>query len=147
MYRVAFLFLFLTSCIVQSPKYTSFEQVLSLELGMTRQQVEEKLDLEPYNLKAHTDTTNVYTYVYRVNDRKTLSFYTRKKNGKESIGKYTQLYVAYSTKTNKVVHIESCDDCTDNLVTTSKVDIGKVFTFISVSLPVILVYIGLKSGN
>ncbi len=122
MYKTSILFLFLTSCIVQSPKYTSLDQVMALKVGMTKDEVEKELDLQPYDLKAYTDSTNVFTYVYRTVDRRTLSFYTKKKNGRKAIGKYVQLHVAYSKKNNKAVLIESCSDCPDNLVSTSKVD-------------------------
>lgn len=137
-----------SSCIVlRSPYYTTVERAMSLELGMTKEEVEKWLDLEPYNLKAYTDTSNTYIYIYRTNERKTLSIYTKRKNGKRTIGKYMQLEVAYSKKDNRVIHIESCNDCPDNLTSTSRININidKVMTFISVTLPVILVYIGLKS--
>ncbi|HVD96952.1 MAG TPA: hypothetical protein VNB90_02030 [Cytophagaceae bacterium] len=149
MFRKYFIivFFFFTSCIVQSPQYTSLEQVMSLHVGMTKEQVEKTLDLAPYDVKAYTDSSDVFIYVYRTIDRRTLSFYTKKKNGRKAIGRYVQLYVAYSKKTNKVINIESCGDCNDNLVTTSRVDFEKVITFVSVTLPVILVYIGLKSGK
>jgi hypothetical protein len=120
---------------------------MSLHVGMTKEQVEKTLDLAPYDVKAYTDSSDVFIYVYRTIDRRTLSFYTKKKNGRKAIGRYVQLYVAYSKKTNKVINIESCGDCNDNLVTTSRVDFEKVITFVSVTLPVILVYIGLKSGK
>ena len=135
--------MFLTSCIVQSPKYTTLDRVICLELGMTKDQVEQELGIKPYNLKAYTDTSNSFIYVYRVIERKTLSFDTRMVNGRESIGKYLQLIVTYS-KQEKVIKIESCNECPDNLVNTSKVDFQKITAFITVTLPVILVYIGLK---
>ncbi|MBY0424428.1 MAG: hypothetical protein K2Q22_02225 [Cytophagales bacterium] len=135
--------LFLSSCIVQSPKYTSLNQVMSLKLGMSKAEVEKILDLEPYDLRSYTDTSSVFVYVYRITDRKTLSFDTRKKNGIRSTGKYVQLAVGYS-KLDTVISIESCHLCPDNLVTQSKVDLEKVFIFITINLPVILVFIGLK---
>jgi len=115
---------------------------MSLSLGMTRDTVEKTLGLQPYDLKSMTDSSTVFVYVYRVMDRKTLSFYTRPANGSKKIGKYTQLFVTYS-KDNKVTHIESCSLCPDNLVTKNKVDFEKLFVFITVTLPVILLYIGL----
>ncbi len=135
--------LFLTSCIVQSPKYSTLEQVMSLQLGMSKTQVEETLGIQPYNLKAYNDTSNVFTYVYRVIDRRTLPLNTKPANGKKVIGRYVQLDVAYS-KDGKVIKIESCSLCPDNLVTVQKIDFEKVILFITVTLPVILVYIGLK---
>jgi len=141
--KVVFFLMFLTSCIVQSPKYTTFEKVLSLQLGMTKVQVEDKLGITPYNLKSCNDTSDIFIYVYRVTDRKTISFNTKPVNGKKTIGKYLQLNVAYS-KEGKLVGIESCTTCPDNLVSTSRIDFEKVFVFLTVTLPVILIYFGLK---
>jgi outer membrane protein assembly factor BamE (lipoprotein component of BamABCDE complex) len=139
----AFIMLFITSCTVQSPKYTTIDKVMSLKLGMTQFEVEELLGVKPYDLKTYTDTSNVFIYVYRVTDRRTLSFYTKPVNGNKSIGKYVQLNVAYS-KQGKVINIESCSLCPDNLVTVSKIDFAKVLLFVTVTLPVLLVYFGLK---
>src|ERR1035437_8550757 len=142
--KIASMFLFLTSCIVQSPKYATLEQVMSLQVGMSREHVEEILKSKPYDLKAYNDTSNVFIYVYRVTDRRTLSFNTKPINGKEAIGKYEQLAVAYS-KDSKVISIESCSLCPDNLVTTHKIDFGKIILFVTVTLPVLLIYFGLKN--
>jgi len=141
--KPAFFMLVLTSCIVQSPKYTTLGKVLTLELGMSKAQVEEKLGVQPYDLKAFTDTSSEFIYVYRVTDRKTLSFNTKPVNGKRVIGKYLKLMVAYS-KSDKVINIESCNLCPDNLVTTKKIDFEKLILFTTVTLPVILLYFGLK---
>jgi hypothetical protein len=144
-YIFIFLFIFLTSCIVQSPKYTTIGKVMSLKLGMTKAEVEEILDLSPYDLKAYTDTSSVYTYVYRNYDRRTFLFFTKPKNGKKAIGRYIQLHVAYSIKDHKVINIESCSTCPDNLVSMNRINFDKVVGFITITLPVILVYIGLKN--
>ncbi len=141
--KVVFISLFLTSCIIQSPKYSTLEQVMSLHLGMSRVQVEEVLGVKPYDIKAYNDTSNVFIYVYRVTDRRTLAFDTKPVNGKEAIGKYVQLAVAYSMD-GKVISIESCSLCPDNLVTTKKIDFSKIFVFVTITLPVILIYIGLR---
>ena len=141
--KTAFILSFLTSCIVQSPKYTTLKKVMTLQLGMSRSQVEEILGVQPYNLKSYNDSSNVFMYVYRVTDRRTFSFNTKPVNGKEAIGKYLQLAVGYS-KADKVIKIESCSQCPDNLVTTSKLDFEKIILFITITLPVLLVYVGLK---
>ena len=140
--KIALMFLFLTSCIVQSPKYTTLERVMSLQVGMSRTVVEQTLGIKPYDIKSYNDTTNVFIYVYRVTDRKTLSFNTKPVNGKEAIGKYVQLSVAYS-KDDKVRSIESCSLCPDNLVITHKIDFEKIILFVTVTLPVLLLYFGL----
>lgn len=140
---VPFLLLFLTSCTVQSPKYTTLDKVISLQVGMTKTQVENILDLQPYDLKAFTDSSKTFIYVYRLSTRNTLSFFTKSRNGKEALGRYVQLDVTYS-KDDKVVSVESCRYCPDNLVTKSKIDFGKLIAFVTVTLPVLLIYFGLK---
>lgn len=118
-------------------------QVMSLHIGMSRVEVEKVLGVKPYNLKSNNDTSIVFIYVYRVTERKTLSFNTEPVNGTVVKGKYMQLEVTYS-KDDAVINIESCNWCPDNLVATSKIDFGKIFVFITITLPVILIYIGLK---
>jgi hypothetical protein len=141
--KTLLILVFFTSCIIQSPKYTSLDQVMTLQLGMSRAQVEEVLGLQPYDLKAITDTSHVFIYVYRVTERKTLSFNTAPLNGKKMRGKYVQLDVGYSMD-DKVISIESCSMCPDNLVTRSKIDFEKVFVFLTVTLPILLIYVGVK---
>jgi hypothetical protein len=142
---VLFLFflLSLSSCIVKSPKYSTLSQVMNLHLGMSKMQVEETLGIKPYNIKAITDSNIVFIYVYRPTERSTLSFNTKPVNGIAAIGKYVQLEVTYS-KDDKVIKIESCNLCPDNLAATSTVNFEKIFIFITVTLPVILIFIGLK---
>ena len=142
--KFSIIVLFLTSCITQSPKYTSLEQVMSLDVGMTKAQVEERLRLAPYDIKSTTDSTNSYIYVYRTIERKTLSIHTKERNGRKALGKYVQLFVTYSKKDDKAIKIETCSYCPDDLTHNMKVDFEKVILFITVTLPVILVYIGLK---
>jgi hypothetical protein len=137
--------LLFTSCIVQSPKYTTLEKVISLQLGMSKIEVEEILGVKPYNLKAYTDSGSVFIYVYRAPDRKTISFYTKPLNGHKSKGRYVQLEVAYSKK-DKVTSITSCNMCPDYLEIDNTIDLGGFFTFLTVTLPVILIYIGLKKS-
>jgi hypothetical protein len=128
---------------VQSPKYTTLEKVMTLKLGMSKTEVEETLGLKPYNLKSCTDTSNVFIYVYRVTDRRTLSFNTKPVNGRQKIGKYVQLEVGYSKK-DRVISIESCNLCPDNLVNIDRIDFGKIIIFLTVTLPVLLIYVGLQ---
>ncbi|HXU28039.1 MAG TPA: hypothetical protein VN698_12485 [Bacteroidia bacterium] len=136
-------FFIFISCIVQSPKYTTLEKVISLQLGMSKAEVEATLGIKPYDLNAYTDTSSVFIYIYRTNDRKTLSFYTKFINGRRSIGKYVQLAVTYSKK-DIVTKIESCNMCPDNLVNVNKINVSGIIVFITVTLPVLLIYFGLK---
>ena len=135
--------LFLSSCIVQSPKYTTFDKMTSIQLGMSKEQVEVVLDVEPYDLKARTDTSNTYIYIYRTVDRRTLAVITRPKNGAKSTGKYVQMEMEF-TKDGRLIHMNSCNLCPDNLIIKSKVDIDKVLAFFTVTVPVILIYFGVQ---
>lgn len=132
------------SCIVQSPRYALLDQAMNIQLGMTKDSVEEALGLEPYNIKARTDTSDVYIYVYRVIDRRTISFNTKPTNGREAKGKYMQLAVAYSKPDERVISVESCTNCPDDLVKVSRINIEKVIAFVTLTLPAILVYFGLQ---
>lgn len=145
--KLATIVLFFSSCLIQSPKYTSLDQVMALELGMTKEQVDKSLNIIPYDLKAYTDTSEVFIYVYRTTERRTLSLYTKKKNGREVLGKYVQLFVTYSKKNGKVVKIESCSDCPNDLSHGIKIDYEKIILFTTATLPVILIYLGLKESN
>ena len=117
---------------------------MSLHLGMTKNEVDEALGVKPYDIKALTDTSTVLIYVYRVIDRRTLAFNTKPTNGRKSTGKYVQMEVTYSSD-NKVIKMESCNLCPDNLIKKSRIDFEKVFTFVAVTLPVLLVFFGIAS--
>ncbi len=143
LFCILFFALTLTSCIVQSPKFTSLDKVIALQIGMSKNEVEDLLGLEPYDLKALTDSSKTYIYIYRVKNRRTFSFDTKSVNGSDIKGKYVQLAIEYSNK-GMVKHIESCSLCPDNLVSTSKIDFEKIFVFVTVTLPIILLYLGLK---
>ncbi len=132
-----------TSCVVQSPKYTTVEQVMSIKIGMSKAQVEAHLGIQPYDIKMYNDTSIVFIYIYRVTDRRTFSFNTQPVNGKESIGKYVQLDITYSME-DKVTSIETCRICPDNLINTSKIKFDKILLFVTVTLPVILIYLGVQ---
>jgi hypothetical protein len=117
---------------------------MALHPGMTKNEVDESLGVQPYDIKAKTDTSLVLIYVYRTIDRRTLAFNTKPTNGRKSTGKYVQLEVTYSAD-NKVIKMESCNLCPDNLIKTSRIDFEKVFTFVTVTLPVLLVFFGITT--
>ena len=133
----------ISSCIVQSPMYATFDKVMELQVGMTRQMVEDKLDIPPYDLQMQDDSSTTYIYVYRVEERRTVYLNTLPKNGKVVKGRYVQLSVTYS-KANRVTKMETCDACGAILTTTRKLDFNKISLFVTATLPVILIYFGLK---
>lgn len=133
----------MSGCIVQSPKYSTLSHVLNLKVGMTKEEVETELGIKPYDLQSRDDSTTVYIYVYRVEDRKTFSIQTRESNGQEVLGRYIQLAVTYSYD-DKLVYMESCTSCPDNLEKVTKIDYMKIILFVTVTLPVILLFLGLR---
>lgn len=136
--------LFLSSCIVQAPKYTKVEQVLMLKNGMTREEVSQALGIPPYDIKSMNDSGSVtLIYKYRVTDRKTLPFLLKPANGVKTTGKWVDLFITY-TKEGKVSNIESCSDCENTAVTERKVDFNAIILLVSVTLPAVLVYFGLQ---
>lgn len=58
-------------------------------------------------------------------------------NGKEVLGKYSQLAVAFSNN-DKLIRITSCPEYPDTLEKT-KINFENVILFISLTLPVILI--------
>lgn len=123
--------------------YATFDKVMELQVGMTRQMVEDKLDIPPYDLQMQNDSSTTYIYVYRVVERKTVYMNTLPKNGKVVKGRYVQLSVTYSNA-NRVTKMEACDACGATLTTTRKIDFNKISLFVTATLPVILIYFGLK---
>ncbi|MBI3234412.1 MAG: hypothetical protein HYZ42_10290 [Bacteroidetes bacterium] len=110
---------------------------------MTKTEVKEQLGLGPYNIKSFNDTSHTFIYVYRLVDRRTVLYNTKPINGREAIGKYVQLAVTYA-KNDQLLLAEFCTTCPEILVTTSKLDLGKIVVFMTVTFPVILIYLGLK---
>ncbi|MBA2613402.1 MAG: hypothetical protein H0U95_15665 [Bacteroidetes bacterium] len=119
------------------------EKVLELKIGMTKEEVSQQLNSKPYNFKLLTDTETILLYKYRVVDRAVLPFLLKENNGKTVRGKYANLLVAYN-KSGKATKIESCNDCDETIIEEKKINIDKIVTFLTVTLPVVLVFLGIK---
>jgi hypothetical protein len=140
----AILFLtFLCSCIVRAPKYTGIEEALQLHMGMTKEEVSKALGIPPYDLKSVSDSCFIYIYKYRTTDRKTVPFFMTKTNGIKSKGKWVDLFVTYG-KDGKVKDINSCSGCEVTKVTEKKMDLNSILLLVTVTVPSILLYLGLK---
>jgi hypothetical protein len=136
----------LCSCIVTAPRYTTVEKVFTLKTGMTSDEVAQALGIRPYNISSMSDTETVYLYKYRLTDRTTVPLFMGATNGKSVLGKYVNLLVTYN-KAGLVTKLESCGkECDETIVETNQVDINKVITFLSVTLPIVLVFVGIKLG-
>lgn len=133
-----------SSCLLRAPRFTMVEKVFELKVGMTKEEVSQSLNSKPYNFKLLTDTQCVLLYKYRVTDRAVLPFLIKENNGKSVKGKYVNLMITYDNVSGKSTRIESCNDCDPTLVEEKKFDINKVITFLTVTLPVVLVFLGIQ---
>lgn len=134
----------LCSCIVQAPKYTKIEQVLMLKPGMTRDEVTAALGIPPYDMRSMNEKgETVLIYKYRVTDRKTIPLFMKPSNGVKTTGKWVDLFVTFSWE-GKLTKLESCSGCEETKLTEKKIDINTIVTFITVTIPAVLVYLGLK---
>lgn len=132
----------MASCIVKAPKYTTVEKVFDLKLGMSKEEVSGTLNIKPYYLKALTDTQSVLLYKYRVNDRAVAPFLIKENNGKTVKGKYVNLMVTYNIY-DKAIKLESCNKCDESAIEEKKFDVNKLATFLTVTLPLVLVFLGI----
>ena len=134
--------LVMQSCIVSGPKYTHVENVMQLSPGMTMDTVNSRLGIKPYDINVYDSTGNhSYIYKYRTTDRKTVPFLLKETNGRKSIGKYMDL-VAYYDSTNVAYRFES--RTTDSKLDEKKLNVNTIVTIITVIVPTVLVYLGIK---
>lgn len=133
------------SCIVTAPKYTHVEKVMQLRPGMSMDSVNSKLGIDPYNFYIYDSTGNrSYIYKYRTTDRRTLPFLLKETNGKKTKGKYVDL-VAYYDTANIAYRFESRP--TDSKVDEKRLNINTLVTLITIVVPTLLVYLGIKKDN
>lgn len=140
-----FISLFFTSCIVHAPKYTGIEEVMQLKVGMTREEVSKTLGIPAYDLKAVTDSGVVYIYKYRTTDRKILPLAMNKTNGIKAKGKWIDLFVTYD-RDGKATSFNSCSECESTEVKKKKIDINTVIVIVTVIIPSVMVYLGLRAS-
>jgi hypothetical protein len=121
------------------------EKVLTLKTGQTREEVGQILGTVPYNFILLTDSENTVLYKFRVTDRTTVPFLLKENNGKSIRGRYVNLLVTYG-KDGLTKKIMSCNDCDETIVREKQLDVNKVITFMTVTLPIVLVFFGIKFG-
>jgi hypothetical protein len=136
---------FLSSCIVQAPKFTMIEDVLSLQVGMTKDEISTRLGIPPYDIKYATDSTSKLIYKYRTTDRKTVPFFLKRTNGVKARGKWVDLFVTYD-KEGKATAFNSCSDCEETKVSEKKINYTAILQTLSTTVPAVLVYFGLKAN-
>lgn len=142
---ILILALFIQSCIVSAPKYSHVEQVMELQVGMTKDSVDSKLGVKPYDIDIYDSTGyRSFVYKYRTMDRKTIPFRLKETNGKEKIGKYMDL-VAYYDTANVAYRFESRP--TDSKVDQKKFNVNAIVTIVTVVVPALLVYLGINKSK
>ncbi len=135
----------LQSCIVSGPKFTHVEKVMELSPGMSLDTVNSRLGVKPYDINAYDSIGNrSYIYKYRTTDRKTLPFILKETNGRKTLGKYVDL-VAYYDSTNVAYRFESRP--TDSKLDEKRLNINSLVTIITVVVPTVLVYLGIKKDS
>ena len=131
-----------SSCIVRAPQYTGLEEGLQLKIGMTKEEVSNRLGVPPYDLKSVNDTDIIYIYKYRTTDRRTVPLAMNKTNGIKAKGKWVDLFITYDTK-GKTKNITSCSHCEEMDIKVKKIDINTIIMLATVTIPSVMVYLGL----
>ena len=134
---------FLSSCVVQMPKYATVDQVFALKIGMTKTEVGNMLGIPPFALKSLTDSEVVLVYKYRAEERRVLSMVTKKTNGVKTLGRFMDLDITYGCD-DKVREINSKQSKEEAKIK-SVIDFNTLFTFLTVTAPAALVYIGIQN--
>ena len=134
-----------SSCIVNAPRFTSIEKVLTLQINQTQEEVNQALGIPPYNFIFKSDSETVLLYKFRVTDRTTVPLFLGPTNGKSKRGRYVNLMITYN-KAGRVKKMESCNNCDETIIEEKKLDINKVVTLMTVTLPIVLVFLGIKFG-
>ena len=135
---------FLSSCLVQNPRYSEIRQVLKLQIGMSLEEVAGIMETPPYDLKGVSENGEfTYIYKYRVEELRRIPYVMNKNKGFKSRGKFVDLFVFFS-KEGKVVQIESCSECDTEVEQEKKIDLNNLITALITTVPIIFLYLGLR---
>jgi len=135
----------LNGCLVRGPRYTTIEKVMTVKPGMTLAQVNQNLTSKPYDINTYDSLgSKSYIYKYRVADRATVPLFLKENNGKTVRGKYMDLVTFFSVN-DTLIKFESRPS--DNAHEEKKIDLDKIITFFSVTVPALLVLLGLQNLN
>ncbi|MBI2279860.1 MAG: hypothetical protein HYU68_04110 [Bacteroidetes bacterium] len=111
---------------------------------MSKDSVSEILGIPPYDVKFVSQISSKLIYKYRTTDRNTIPFFMNKTNGvKTNKGKWVNLFITYDEK-DRVIDIESCSNCEETKAKEKKIDFNAIVTFVTLTLPSFLFYLGLK---
>lgn len=135
--------LFGYGCIVKGPKFTHVENVLQLNNGMSLEKVNEILKLRPYDLRSIDSLGNkIFVYKYRLTDRRTVPLFLKDTNGKNISSKFMDLHCTFSAN-NTLIKLET--KSSNSELKEQRLNINNVLTFITITAPAFLVYLGITN--
>jgi len=130
------------ACVAHSPKNTRSEKVMKLKSGMSLAEVNKTLELKPYYLSSMDSAGNkIYVYKYRLTDRKTVPLFLKDTNGIPKRGDFMDLYASF-TAGDTLIGLES--QFTETAVQEKRLDINNLLTLITITVPSILIIVGLQ---
>ena len=132
------------SCIVQYPPYANSEDVMALEIGMPIDSVNATMKMEPNDIVSRDSFNTVYLYKYRTKEIKTVTPGLKRNKGLRVEGIFKECLVSVDTA-NLVYLIETRDEQVGSIAKKEKINFAEILntvtTFLSVTIPAILVYI------
>jgi len=134
-----------SSCLVKHPEYANYEDVTSLEAGMSFEALSDSLGIEPSYIKEdNVNGYRVYVYKYRLCEIKRVPIIMRRNTGIEVEGDFVDLMVTVDPS-GTVVNLETCTDCTPSEIRTTVIDFDSLVrgltTMVTVTLPALLVFL------
>ena len=138
------LLVFCQSCVVQYPPYANVQDVQRLQPGVSLDSVNAILRMPPNDLVVRDSLQTVYLYKYRVDEVKTVSPGFKRNKGLKVEGTFKECLVTVDT-TSTVQSIATRDEAVSSMVKKEKVKVTEILdtvtTFLSVTIPAILVYL------
>lgn len=144
---VVVLCLFLSSCYVRHPRFSSIDEVLLIKPGMTQTEVDSIMQTTgPYDIETMSITGEVtYIYKYRVSDIKRLPLLMKRNKGLKTDGRLKDMLITYGPE-GIVHHIETREEPEKSITEKKKIDpntvIQAITTAITVTIPALLFYVG-----
>ncbi len=134
---------FFQSCVLQYPPYAKQADVLALNVGVPLDSVNTVLQMEPNDVVSIDSVSTVFLYKYRTEEIKTVKPGLKRNRGLKVDGVFKECLVKVDTS-NIVQNIETRDEAVSTEMKKKKIRptevINTVTTFLSVTVPAVLVY-------
>lgn len=135
----------LQSCYVTHPRYATVDEVMLVKPGMHRSVADSILTTTPYDIVSK-DTTGMveYLYKYRTIEVRRVPKAMKRNEGLDVEGGFKDLILTCDS-TDTIVDLRTSEERWPSKVKTRKIDavgiLNSVTTFVSVTLPALLVYL------